>query len=60
MLAVSHSGIRRQTMWPARKNDEPRDPATRLFERVDGWLEEKYGGSIDAALMGAVGGVTDV
>jgi hypothetical protein len=57
---VSHSGIRRQTMWPARKNDEPRDPATRLFERVDGWLEEKYGGSIDAALMGAVGGVTDV
>lgn len=59
-LPISHVAIRSRAMWPSRKNDVPRDPATSLFERVDGWLEDQTRGQVDAMLMACVGGITVV
>lgn len=35
----------------------PYGPAMELFEKLDGWLEEKTGGKVDGMLVGSVGGV---
>jgi hypothetical protein len=57
-LAVSHVGVRRRAMWPARKDDTPRDPATDLLARIDKWVEERTRGRVDPTLVSCVGGVT--
>ncbi|KAJ7056182.1 hypothetical protein C8F01DRAFT_1029694 [Mycena amicta] len=35
-------------------------PAMKLFERLDAWLEETTGGTVDATLLGCVAGVVTV
>lgn len=35
----------------------PYGPAMQLFEKLDGWLEERTGGKVDGMLVGSVGGV---
>lgn len=35
----------------------PYGPAMQLFEKLDGWLEERTGGKVDGMLVGSVGGI---
>lgn len=45
-------------MWPAKKAEKAEGGhAMRLFEELDPWLEEYTGGSVDALMLGCVGGV---
>lgn len=57
-LRVDIVGIQEKGMWPAKKAEKDEGgPAMVLFEKLDAWLEEKYEGTIDALLLGTVGGV---
>lgn len=48
-------------MWPAKqKEKELGGRAMVLFEQLDTWLEVKSQGTIDATLLGCVGGVAMV
>jgi len=45
-------------VWPAKKAVKAYGGASmELFEELDKWLDEKTGGTVDALLMGCVGGV---
>jgi hypothetical protein len=57
-LAVSHVGVRRNAMWPARKDDVPRDPATALLGRIDQFVEETTRGRVDPTLVSCLGGIS--
>ncbi|KXN84133.1 hypothetical protein AN958_00403 [Leucoagaricus sp. SymC.cos] len=60
-LLVNFIGIIEKGMWPAKKAVKAEGgPAMQLFEKLDGWLEEKSAGTVDALLMGCVGGVSRV
>lgn len=60
-LLVNFIGIIEKGMWPAKKAVKAEGgPAMQLFEKLDEWLEEKSAGTIDALLMGSVGGVSRV
>ncbi|KAF9454480.1 hypothetical protein P691DRAFT_692720 [Macrolepiota fuliginosa MF-IS2] len=60
-LLVNFIGIVEKGMWPAKKAVQVEGgPAMRLFEQLDGWLDEKSAGTIDALLMSCVGGVSRV
>ncbi|KAJ7202713.1 hypothetical protein B0H12DRAFT_1206341 [Mycena haematopus] len=46
-----------KAMWPAKKAVKAEGgPAMKLFENLDGWLEDKTGGTVDALLLGCVAG----
>ncbi|TFK20267.1 hypothetical protein FA15DRAFT_673638 [Coprinopsis marcescibilis] len=58
-LKVNFVGLQENGMWPAKKSvKEQGGAAMALFEKLDRWLDEKTGGTVDALLMGCVGGVT--
>ncbi|KAJ3576559.1 hypothetical protein NP233_g353 [Leucocoprinus birnbaumii] len=60
-LLVNFIGIIEKGMWPAKQAVKAEGgPAMQLFEQLDNWLEEKSAGTIDALLMGCVGGVSRV
>jgi hypothetical protein len=60
-LQVNYIGIQERAMWPAKKGEKDAPGGHRLamglFERLDEWLDVKTGGSVDALLLGCVGGV---
>lgn len=48
-------------MWPGKAHEKERGGrAMAMLEKVDGWLEKRTGGKVDATLLGCVGGVVDV
>lgn len=58
-LAVDHVGIREAVMWPGKRaQKEKGGRAMEMFEEMDAWLEESKGGTVDATMVGCVGGVT--
>lgn len=58
-LKVNFVGIHEKAMWPGKKAEkEEGGRAMKLFEEFDAWIEEKMGGTVDAMLLGCVGGVT--
>jgi hypothetical protein len=61
-LMFDYVGIQEKGMWPAKKREKDTEgghkPAMKLFEELDGWLENKTGGSVDALLLGCIAGVT--
>jgi len=59
-LTVSHVGVRRKAMWPARRHDQNRDPTLDFFERFEQFLDVKMQGRVDPTLIGCIGGVTVV
>ena len=60
-LRVNHVGIRESAMWPGKRREKVKGGrAMEVFEVVDTWLEERTGGTVDAMMVGCVGGVTVV
>ena len=60
-IRVNFVGLQERGVWPAKKAVKAYGGvAMQLFEELDGWLEEKTEGKVDALLMGCVGGVTVV
>lgn len=60
-LKVDFVGIVEKGMYPAKKAEkEGGGPGMVLLEKMDGWLEETYAGTVDALLMCTVGGVAYV
>ncbi|KAI6102551.1 hypothetical protein EV401DRAFT_2023493 [Pisolithus croceorrhizus] len=57
-LKVNFIGIQENQMWPAKKSEADGSPVMKLFQELDVWLDEMTGGSVDAALLGCVGGET--
>jgi hypothetical protein len=60
-IRVNFVGLQERGVWPAKKAVKAYGGvAMELFEELDGWLEVKTEGKVDALLMGCVGGVTVV
>jgi len=60
-LLVNFIGIMEKGMWPAKEAVKTEGgPTMELFERLDRWLEDKFAGTVDALLMGCVGGVSRI
>ncbi|KAJ7197735.1 hypothetical protein GGX14DRAFT_470744 [Mycena pura] len=54
-------GLQENAMWPGKKAVKAAGgPPMALFERLDAWLDEHTRGTVDAMLMGCVGGVAVV
>jgi hypothetical protein len=60
-LPVNFVGLQEKGVWPAKKNEFKAEggagAAMEMFEKLDGWLEEKTGGKVDALLLGCIGGI---
>jgi hypothetical protein len=57
-LHVNFVGIQETAMWPGKvKEKEKGGQAMKVFERLDEWIEAYTGGTVDATLLGCVGGV---
>ncbi|KAF7431225.1 hypothetical protein PC9H_006946 [Pleurotus ostreatus] len=57
-LKVDFNGILEKGMWPGKKSvKEQGGAAMKVFERLDGWLDQETGGTVDATLLGCVAGV---
>ncbi|KAM5532207.1 hypothetical protein V8D89_014107 [Ganoderma adspersum] len=60
-VKVNFMGIHEKAMWPGKRAEkELGGRAMKLFEELDGWLERETGGTVDALLLGCVGGVAVV
>ncbi|PPQ63101.1 hypothetical protein CVT24_005812 [Panaeolus cyanescens] len=60
-LLVNFVGLQEKGMWPAKRDVKAQGgEAMRLFENLDAWLDKRTGGTVDALLMGCVGGVERV
>ena len=60
-IRVNFVGLQEKGVWPAKKAVKAYGGASmELFEELDKWLDEKTGGTVDALLMGCVGGVMDI
>ncbi|KAJ7097218.1 hypothetical protein B0H15DRAFT_825213 [Mycena belliarum] len=60
-IGFNFIGLQEKAMWPAKRAvKEQGGPAMVLFERLDAWLDEKTGGTVDALLMGCVAGTAVV
>ena len=56
-IHVNFVGIQETAMWPGKmKEKEKGGQAMKVFERLDKWLDEYTGGTVDATLLGCVGG----
>ncbi|KAJ7698147.1 hypothetical protein B0H17DRAFT_1261330 [Mycena rosella] len=56
-IAFNFIGLQEKAMWPGKRAVKAQGgPAMVLFERLDAWLEEKTGGTVDATLLGCVAG----
>ena len=61
LLKVHFSGIKEKAMWPGKKGEKNKGGrAMALFEDLDEYAEEKFGGKVDVLLMGCLGGVVTV
>jgi hypothetical protein len=59
LLKVDYIGIGEKRMWPAKKSEKAGGGrAMILFEEFDRYLEKTTGGTVDALLLGCVGGET--
>ncbi|KLO13952.1 hypothetical protein SCHPADRAFT_920864 [Schizopora paradoxa] len=57
-LQVNYVGIREKAMWPGKQSEKALGgEAMALFERLDAFLQEHTGGTVDATLLGCIGGV---
>ncbi|KAH6874322.1 hypothetical protein BKA70DRAFT_1350465 [Coprinopsis sp. MPI-PUGE-AT-0042] len=62
-LRVNFVGLQEKGVWPAKKSEFKAEggaaagAAMEMFEKLDGWLEEKTGGKVDALLLGCIGGI---
>lgn len=57
-LRVDFVGVHEKAMWPGKKAEKAEGGrAMQLFEEFDAWLDEKMAGTVDATLLGCVGGV---
>lgn len=60
-LKINFIGLQENGMWPGKKAvKEEGGRAMKLFEELDGWIEEKTGGTVDALMLGCVAGITVV
>ncbi|KIL62086.1 hypothetical protein M378DRAFT_166083 [Amanita muscaria Koide BX008] len=61
-LRIDFVGIEEEGMWPGKQGvaAENRGEALMLFENLDGWLDDRLGGTADALLMGTVAGVANI
>jgi len=60
-ISVTYVGIKEKAMWPAKMKEKAEGGrAMALFEDLDTWLEVNRAGTVDATLLGCVGGVVDV
>jgi hypothetical protein len=60
-ISVNYVGVKEKAMWPAKSKEKAEGGrAMELFEDLDNWLEVKMAGTVDATLLGCVGGVIDV
>ena len=60
-VKVNFMGIHEKAMWPGKRAEKALGGrAMKLFEDLDGWLERETGGTVDALLLGCVGGVAVV
>jgi hypothetical protein len=60
-LVINFVGLQEKGMWPGKKAVKKEGGfAMELFEELDGWLERKTGGTVDATLLGCVAGITTV
>jgi hypothetical protein len=60
-LWVNFVGLKETGMWPAKRAEKAAGGhAMQLFEQLDGWLEKKTAGTVDATLLGCVGGLVVV
>jgi hypothetical protein len=65
---VSFVGINEKAMWPGKKDDHQSQrsggggssPAMKLFEKMDPWIEERMKGTVEALMIGCVGGVVEI
>lgn len=58
-LRINYVGIQENAMWPGKKAEKKEGGrAMKLFEQLDEWLDVKTGGTVDAMLLGCVGGIT--
>ncbi|KAI0684198.1 hypothetical protein BC835DRAFT_1523949 [Cytidiella melzeri] len=57
-IRVDFVGIHEKAMWPGKKAEKEKGGrAMQLFEELDNWLDDTKGGTVDATLLGCVGGV---
>jgi hypothetical protein len=57
-ITVNYVGIKEKAMWPGKMKEKAEGGrAMALFEDLDNWLEA---GTVDATLLGCVGGSVDV
>ena len=48
-------------MWPGKKGEKDKGGrAMALFEDLDAYVEEKFGGTVDVLLMGCLGGIVTI
>lgn len=58
-ILVNYVGLQEKAVWPAKQSVKNEGGfSMMLFEKLDTWLENKTGGTVDALLMGCVAGVT--
>lgn len=58
-LAVHYVGLIEKAMWPGKISEQiAGEPAMAFFEALDPWMLDTMGGSVDATLLGSIGGVT--
>jgi len=61
LLRVHFSGIKEKAMWPGKKAEKHLGGrAMALFEDLDEYVDKKFGGTVDAMLLGCLGGVATV
>ncbi|KZT25302.1 hypothetical protein NEOLEDRAFT_1178422 [Neolentinus lepideus HHB14362 ss-1] len=61
MIKVNFVGIKEQSMWPGKRAEKQfGGSAMRTFEAVDTWIEQETQGTVDALLVGCIGGVAVV
>ncbi|GJE93217.1 M28 family metallopeptidase [Phanerochaete sordida] len=57
-IRIDFVGIHEKAMWPGKRAEKHLGGhAMQLFEELDGWLDDSTGGTVDATLLGCVGGV---
>lgn len=57
-IKIDFVGIKEQSMWPGKKAEKQfGGSAMRTFEALDAWLDEQTVGTVDAMLIGCVGGI---
>jgi len=60
-IPVNFVGIHEKAMWPGKAAEKAHGGrAMQLFEEFDAWLDKETAGTVDALLLGCIGGITTV